>query len=484
MHPLSIEKNPNFVGRIFELASLHTIGSSHEASLVIMYGRRRVGKTELLEQAFQDRNLLKFEGIEGLTEKAQFANVMSQLADYAEDKLLAKMAIDTWSEFFQLLARYTHQGKWTIYLEELQWLAHYENTLVSELKYVWDNQFRHNPELIIVLCGSSPSFMLDQVVHSKALYNRSEYEFNLREFNLLETEDFLKNRSHREILDAYLTVGGVPEYLKWVNKDSSVLLSLCKHSFTSGSFFSREYGRIFTSSMSNNKHYKAIIDILSQKRFATRKELTTALKVASGGSLSSVLLDLEKSGFICKYHPFNLNENTILTRYAITDNYLQYYFKFIKPIQTNIDNGDFNQNPKSALKMDSYTRWLGFSFERFCRKFHTVIAKILGFSGVQYQSGVFFSRSTDDENPGYQLDLVFNRADNVYTLCEIKYLQGKVNATVINEFEKKLSLFPNKENKTIHKVLICNEGVESAVTNRGYFDNVITALELFDAKNW
>ncbi|MFA6263271.1 MAG: ATP-binding protein [Candidatus Babeliales bacterium] len=484
MKALSIKIKKNFVGRFLELERLRAIGSSNEASIIIMYGRRRIGKTELLEQAFRTRNILKFEGIEGLKETAQFANVMTQLAVYVQDPTIAKVVISTWTEFFQLLAKYTRRGKWTIYLEELQWLAQYESTLVSELKYVWDNYFRHNPQLIIVLCGSAPSFMLDHVVHSKALYNRSQYEFNLKEFNIVETKEFLKKRSNKEVMDAYLTVGGVPEYLKWINKESSVILSLCKNSFTSGSFFTREYERIFTSNMSKNIHYKEIIELLSKKKFVTRKELARQLDITAGGSLSNVLLDLEKSGFISNYCPFNLDEKSTLTRYVIDDSYLHFYFKFIKPLQKNIETGAYNQNPKAAIKMDSYIKWLGFSFERFCRKYHYIIAKILNFSGVHYQSGAFFSRGTERENPGYQIDLIFDRADNVYTICEIKYLQSKVGTSVIDEFEKKLALFPNKANKTIHKVLICSEGADKALINRSYFDDIITRDQLLDAKNY
>jgi AAA+ ATPase superfamily predicted ATPase len=484
MKPFAVKIKKNFIGREFELERLKKIAASKEASIIVMYGRRRVGKTELLEQAFKDRNILKFEGIEGLHEKQQLANAMSQLAVYVQEPLLAKTVIVAWKEFFQLLSKYTKKGTWTIYLEELQWLANYSDTLIPELKYVWDNFFRHNPHLILILCGSSPSFMIDHVLHSKALYNRSQHEFHLKEFTLPETKDFLKNRSNKEVMDAYLTIGGIPEYLKWMTTESSVFLSLVKNSFSTGGFFAQEMKRIFTSSLSKNKHYKEIIDILSKRRFMTRQELAGLLKVSSGGSLTSLLLDLEKSGFVDCYHPFNLGAKTLLKRYAIDDNYLQYYFKFIDPLSKNIETGAYNRNPKSAIKLDSYFKWLGFSFERFCRKYHYVIARILQFSGIHYQSGAFFNRGTDRENPGFQIDLLFERADNVYTICEIRYLQKKVGPSVINDVENKLALLPNQANKTIHKVLICNEAADDALVNRAYFDDIITLAQLFDPRNW
>ena len=193
---------------------------------------------------------------------------------------------------------------------------------------------------------------------------------------------------------------------------------------------------------------------------------------------------MEKSGFIRCYHPFDCNEKSLLKRYAIDDNYLQYYFKFIHPFRNNIDSGAYNRNPQSALKLDSYLKWLGFSFERFCRRYHFVIARILQFSGVHYQSGTFFNRATDRENPGFQIDLLFERADQVYTVCEIKYLQKKVDSRVIEEVEKKLSLFPNQKNKTIQKVLICNEGAEQARSIEPNPNEILTAKDLLDPRNW
>lgn len=478
MKPLSIQKMKRFVGRELELKKLRAIGEADEPSIVVVYGRRRVGKTELLEQAFRHRNILKFEGIEGLSEKDQYANAMRQLAKYVGEDLLTKVQITSWSEFFDLVARYTKEGTWTIYLEELQWLANYESKLLSELKYAWDNQFRRNPKLLLILCGSAPSFMLEKVVHSKALYNRSQHEIHLQELSISETKLFLKNRSDREIFNAYLSVGGIPEYLKWVDKESSVFQGLCTHAFTSGSFFSREFEKIFTSSLANNKHYREIIETLSRCKFLSREELAEKLKLTSGGTLSILLTDLEKCGFISKYCPYNLSNSSNVIRYAIADNYLHFYFNFIRPIQSKIENGDYNEVPQSAIKMDSYAKWLGFAFERWCRKYSRVIAKILGFSGVQYRSGAYFSRATNKKDPGYQIDLVFDRADKVYTICEMKYLQSPAGIKVIGDMERKLSFFPNKGKNTIHKVLICNEGADTAVLNRVYFDHVITYKDL------
>lgn len=474
------QKKNFFIGRNEEKKLILEAAQAGEASIIIVYGRRRVGKTELIEHTLSGRNLLKLEGVEVGDTQAQMVRVLYQLSKALDDSNINRMQFKTWLEFFDFIADKISKGKWTLYLEELQWLAQYKDELISDLKYVWDNRLRHNPDLLLVLCGSSPSFMRNQVVHSKALYNRSIHEINLSEFSLKEVQAFLGKRSHREIMDAYLTVGGIPEYLKRLNHDSSIQIGICEQSFKKDSYFSNEKNRIFISSFATNMHYEAIIDYLSQVKFANKKDIEKHLHITGGGNLTNVLKDLELCGFIERYVPFQANNNSNLVRYCIADSYLRFYFKFISPLSDRIQQGDYNKAPLHALNMESYQRWLGFSFERFCRKHSLLIATIIGFSAVRYKSGAFFSRTTIKEETGYQIDLIFDRADHVLTLCEIKYTQGKVGVEVIDAFEKKLSLMPDRENKTIEKVLISANGASDSLLSRVYFDRIITLEDIFN----
>src|SRR3569832_89331 len=166
-----LRKKIRFVGREDEIQYIKKAAGLGEAAILVVYGRRRIGKTELIEHALHDRNLLKLEGVEDGNTQAQMVRVLYQLSKALNDKHLTYMRFDTWLELFDFIASKISVGKWTLYLEEVQWLAEYKNELISDLKYVWDNTLRHNPELLLILCGSSPSFMQNQVVHSKALYN-------------------------------------------------------------------------------------------------------------------------------------------------------------------------------------------------------------------------------------------------------------------------------------------------------------------------
>jgi len=475
-----ITKNQNFIGRTYEKNFLsELIKTQDEARIIIIYGRRRVGKTELIEQVFKDRNILKFEGIEGGSVQRQQEAVLSDLAKYAEEPFLAKITPSHWLDIFELINKYISQGTWTLYFEELQWLANYQTDFIAELKTAWDNFFKNNPKLIIILCGSSPSFMIEDVLKSKSLYNRSQYELPIRAFSLSETQEFLKNKSLSEIMDAYLLLGGMPEYLKRAKQDSSVLLSIAKQSFVPGGFFTHEYERIFISSLASNINYQKIVEFLGTHHFASRIEIQKYLKIDSGGTLSTLLFDLEECGLIQSYTPFDTPENSKLIRYAISDAYLQFFYKFIKPKLKAIEAGDFIHNPLSALDFSSLEKWKGFAFERFCRAQHRLIAKILGFEAVKYQHGAYFNRALNSEHPGFQIDLIFARDDKVFTICEIKYLSSPVSKKVIAEFDKKIELFNPKKSHSIQKVLITANGAEEGLINAHYFDRILVLEDFF-----
>jgi hypothetical protein len=456
-----------------------TIGETERPTILVVYGRRRIGKTELIEQTYFNRRIFKLEGIENKPKLQQIEQVLYQLSKYLEDPHIAKLSYKNWVEVFDFIADRIDLNDSILYFEEVQWLANYEDDLISELKYVWDNRFRHNKNFVLVLCGSSPSFMINHVLHSKALYNRSITELHLDELSIQECQQLLKKSSQREVMTAYLTIGGIPEYLLRLPSSLSVLLGIAEQSFVQNSYFLNEYKRIFISSMAKNPYYIKTIEYLSRKRFATRDEISNHLKITTGGSLTDLLNDLELCGFIEKYIPYNSDPNSLLSRYCIRDSYLMFYYKFIKPISKKISQGVYNNDPIKALKMPTFEKWMGFAFERFVRRNAHWIAKILGFQGIEYRSGVFFNRSTNQQESGYQFDLVFERSDHVYTLCEIRYYSDLVGTSIISEMESKIALFPKKKSFSIQRVLITTEGASKALIERNYFDAIITLSDLF-----
>ncbi len=475
--PKKFAKKVSFIGRQEEISKLDSILNKKEASIIIVYGRRRIGKTFFIEQHLASRNLIKIEGVQGLSEGEQLQQATKQLQSYWDDITLKKIKIENWNDFFEIIHDKIKNQKFTLYLEELQWLASYDAKLISYLKYWWDNYFEKNPNFILVLCGSSPSFMINKVIQSKALHNRSEYVFPFKPFDLKETQEYMGLKlSTLELMDARLLSGGIPQYLKYLKSSNSVFQNICENSFLPGSFFSLEYEKIFTSSLATNPHYKKIIEVISKNRSLDRQSLVKKLKLQSGGTLTDLLNDLQACHFIEKQTPYQLSSKSTLNRYTVSDSYIHFYFQFIQPVQAKIANGDFQKNPNAAMNVSQYRAWLGYAFERWCRNNHSSIAKILQIAGVQYKSGSYFTKN--DLDLSAQIDLLFDRQDRVITVCEIKYQEGLINKKVINEFERKLQTLKTK--KTIQKVLITASELEPSLERMHYFDKVITLQELLN----
>lgn len=467
-----------FIARKKELQTIaQFLDNSESPKILTVYGRRRVGKTELIEFAFKNQKVLKFEGLENLPQEHQFSQAALELGKYFSAIPAKFLKFQHWGDFFEVLYPYVAKGRWVIYLEELQWLSSYDSELISYLKYYWDNHFRHNPEIIIVLCGSSPSFMKNKVIKSRALYNRSLHTIALKEFTVAEAGEFLnQNFSLRNVLDIYLTLGGIPEYLKYVQNSPEIYHSLCKESFNSNGFFVYEYEKIFTSSLSDSANYKEIVQLLSHKKYSSRQEIAKGLNQENaGGSLSKLLFDLEESGIIEKYYPFHLHTNSRTYRYTLKDSFINYYLRFIQPLRVEIESGRYDENTLNALDLNSYYQWLGYQFENFCRRNAHKIADKLGFGGIKYKSGSYFQRGT--KNQGYQIDLIFDRSDQVYTICEIKYTRQAAGVEVIDAYEKKLARFIPQKSYSIQRVLISAAGVTDELKKAWAFDRI---LELED----
>ena len=483
-------KRPIF-GRDSDITILSKIINLKKSKIIVVYGRRRIGKTTLIQHVLKDKKVIKIEGIEGQSEKYQRENFIDQFALYLNDKNISKIKTKNWKETLMLLNECIKDKECVVYLEEVQWIADYKNHLIPELKYVWDNYWQHNPKLTLILCGSSPSFMIQQVMKSSALYNRSQHEFPVDEICINSIKGIIgEKKSAFEILDAYLAVGGIPEYLQYLKQESSVYLSLCSQCSTKGGYFVNEAERIFVSSLSKFRYYKEIIELLALQGDKTRPEIEELLSMPKGGTTSRVFEDLLKCGFIGSYAPNNFGDSSKNSKYYCKDRYLNLYYKFIKPNLLAIYNDTFKDAPITLIPFSKYRQWLGYSLERYCIQNHTKIAKILGFSAVSYSAGPYYVRkrnsiknlSKEDQIlHNAQIDLLFIRKDKVITLCEIKYQEQKPGLEVVAEVENKitaLNLSQKFKNYTVQCILISPNGASKELIEKGYFSKIIEIGEL------
>ena len=280
------------------------------------------------------------------------------------------------------------------------------------------------------------------------------------------------------VLDAHLSVGGIPEYLRYLRLASSPFLGVLENSFQKGGYFVSEHDRVFVSSLARNEKYREIVNFLSLHRFADRSTIGRAVGLEPGGGLTELLKDLEICHFIESYRTFDSGPKSKLQRYAISDYFLQFFGKFIGPQLREISEGYFSTDTRRAIEMSTYRQWLGYAFERFCRHQAPRIADALGFGAVRYRSGSYFSTRRAEVPKGFQIDLLFERADRVMTICGIKYTGAKTDSSVIEECEEKIRYLPNPKGYSIERVLISPTGASDALQGRAYFDRVLS-VDLF-----
>jgi AAA+ ATPase superfamily predicted ATPase len=466
-----------FVGRGLEIEQLRALRGSKGSNIAILYGRRRVGKTSLVKEAYKAEHILCFEGLEGQSKAKQIANFLFQLKQQCPNALI-DYSITSWSEALKQLTPILKKKNHVLFLDEFQWMASYRDELISELKMMWDQYFSKIDGTTLVLCGSIASFMLRKVVRSKALYGRVDLEINLKPFQIFEAKEMLKSHGNTEVVESVLLLGGIPLYLKLVKNAPSLYLGINELAFKTNSYFSTEFEKIFVSHFGKNDNYGKIIRALSKNSYGMfREQISNKCNIPLSGNLSADLFNLEAAGFIRSYTPVDKIGKSKIMKFALVDPYLIFYLKFIEPNLKNIAIGKpdiFSKITQTA----SFASFLGRSFEVLCQNHAYIISQILGFSGVEYSVGPYFRKSTEDA--GVQIDLMFDRQDNVITLCEMKYSRSPVGIDVIGEVEKKVREIEKISKKTIQKVLIVKDHVSNDLVKSGYFYKIITCHDLLE----
>lgn len=470
-----------FVGRSEEIAQLRQLHEQPGSHLAVVYGRRRVGKTALTQEAFAKDDLLAFEGIENQSTAKQIANFLLQVEQQSGRKIPQKSAIRGWGEALAELLPAVKGKRIVVLFDEFQWTANYRSELVATLKMVWERHLSRTGKVTLILCGSIASFMEKNVMKSKALYGRTSLCIHLKPFKLSDTAKLLAGRGSEEVILAQLLVGGIPQYLKLLQSYDSIVAGIDHLAFTATGYFAEEYDRIFVSHFGSTGKYDEVLSALADKPFGqSRQEITARTSAAGGGELSRVLYNLESAGFIASYMPFDKPSNSRLLRYVLIDPFLRFYFAFLRPHQTrrSLANRSFVQH---IFPSPQFRSWLGKAFESLCLDHASVIARILGFSGVQYRAGPYFRHRLGGKLAGAQIDLVFDRADKVITVCEMKYRDAPVGIEVAREVQEKIDKAPRLADRTLQKVLITKSDPTRQLVQSGYFSRIIRARDLVEA---
>ncbi|MGZ3769122.1 MAG: ATP-binding protein [Bdellovibrio sp.] len=458
------------IGRQAELNFLKRTSHSNKAELGIIYGRRRIGKSTLLQSLLKKGDLY-FEGIKGYSKQKQIRHFTQQLAIQTNT---VPVDAKSWDDAFRALTTYIEKKRIYVVFDELPWMASGQKELIALLKYFWDNHWKKNTKLHMVLCGSIASFMVKHVVHSEALHNRKTYEFKLGPLPIEEAYQFFPKLPSELVLKYLLIFGGIPKYLEQIRIEDSFNGNINKLCFRKNSFFLNEFDTVFKEQFKTAKTYTKIVKALSQSS-KSKEELAEELGISPGGGFTEYLNNLEMGDFIRSFNAFNfvggVKDKT--RKYYLWDEWLRFYFSFIKPNESKI-RINTSQDLFSMISEGRRNQYFGIAFENLILKNVEHLFRLLDISlGEIKNFGPFFRFSRTPGGKGVQIDLLIETNDNTLTLVECKNAAQPIGESIIREIDLKIksARFPKKY--FLRKVLVTGGTVTSGLKKKGYFSQII-----------
>lgn len=413
------------IGRKREIKELLRLKESGQADFVAVYGRRRVGKTWLIRNYFNDQFTFYATGIARGTRNEQLKNFYKSICEYSKKK--PEQPKD-WYESFDLLKiviKQSRQRRKVVFLDELPWMDTQKSEFLKAIDLFWNSWGCMQQNLLFIVCGSAASWMVKNIIRDKGgLHNRLTCHLHLSPFTLAETKEYLRSQgvcwSDEMIAECYMIMGGIPYYLHLLDRSMSLAQNVDRLFFTPNALLKDEFDTLYKSLFKKSEEYVKIISALSKRRGGyTRDEIVDVTGLSNGGGLTRRLDELEQCNFIRRYNPLKGR----VPIYQLVDFYSFFYIQFL--------NGTHSYDRDAWMHLQATPRhnaWLGLSFERLCFAHIYEIQKALGITGVATKT---YALRTDNA----QMDMVIERADKVTSLCEMKYTT-KPYAITKDEAEK------------------------------------------------
>lgn len=466
------------VGREAEQAVLTACLKSKKPEFVAVYGRRRVGKTYLVRQFFNDNFCFHLTG-------SSKAGKQEQLR-YFDAALKAKGVIPqtptaTWQEAFLRLeqhlehTKFREVGKRVVFLDELAWLDTHKSGFLAALEHFWNHWGSAQTDLVLIVCGSAASWIINRLLKDRGgLHNRVTRRMRLEPFTLAECSAFFLDKGidydKQSVAELYMAFGGIPYYLETVERGLSVAQNIDKACFAQNAPLVPEFEEVYQSLFkAADKHMLVVRALAGKRKGMTREQIIQSTGIGSGGGLTKILAELEQSAFIQSFDDFTQNN---LKLYHLVDFFSLFYLTFM--------DGRDRKEPHfwtGSRQKGPYNNWIGYTFELLCLTHLEGIRSALGISGVNGIVSCWL-----DPSPGSKLqaDLLIDRDDNIIDICEMKYHQGPfaIDKPYRDKLLKRKQAFINATNtkKTIHTVFITRDGLKE----NSYSHIAEAALELAD----
>lgn len=482
-----VMKKDVFVGRKEELERLSSLSKKKSSSLVVVRGRRRIGKSRLIEEFAKDKRFLTFAGIPPTSE----INSQSQRDVFAEQLGrqigLSGIVAQDWSTLFSLLARETSQGTVVILLDEISWMGSKDPSFLGKLKNAWDLEFKKNSQLILILCGSVSTWIEENIISSAAFFGRISLLLKLEELPLFSCHELLRVGGFRgstyEVFKILGVTGGIPWYLEQIqpglNADDNIR-DLC---FRREGILFNEFDNIFHDLFEKRSLiYQPIVETLANGPLEFNS-ICKVLNFSKSGTMSIYLDDLIESGFITRDYTWwvKTGKSSKLSHYRLSDNYLRFYLKYIAPNRDRILRNGFEEGFISSLP--GWNSVMGLQFENLVLKNRRKIWDKLGIKpGDIIADNPYFQKQTSTKR-GCQVDYLIQTRFNTLFACEIKFSINPVKSEILRENKDKLACITLPKRYSCWPVLIHVNGVSDSVQDSEYFSEIIDFSLLLESKH-
>jgi AAA+ ATPase superfamily predicted ATPase len=469
------------VGRANEQRVLQRCLESKKPEFIAVYGRRRVGKTYLVREFFENKFAFYLTGSadKGMSTQLDYFNEAVQLYSNQEHE-----SAKSWMDAFRTLRKVLensnrrYKGKRVVFIDEIAWLDTRKSGFLLALEHFWNSWGSAQPDLILVVCGSASSWIIKKLFKNRGgLHNRITRRLRLEPFRLVECEQFFTNKgihyNRRLIAEAYMVFGGIPFYLDLFEPGFSVVQNVDAICFSQTAPLRDEFNELYASLFEHEHNHIQIVKALASKRAGlTRDELIQTTGLSSGGTLTNLLEELEQSGFIRRYYDYrNASDNSL---YQLLDFFSLYFLTFMSKLGQHDEHFWSKLNGKGA-----YNAWIGLSFELLCLSHIDQVKDGLGIYGVS--TSVYAWRSPT-RGLNRQIDLVIDRADGIIDICESKYSREPyaINKSDAQKMQSRCEEFSAyaKADKAIHMIMIASAGLKQNAYSH-VIEKTITLDDLF-----
>lgn len=472
-----------FVGRRAEIGRLEGLSRKRSASLVVIKGRRRIGKSRLVAEF--GRQFDRYYALSGIPPSAT-TTVQDQLDQFGWQlgRELDQLAFKDrdWNDAFLRLANVAREGRVLILLDEISWMGSKDPHFLGKLKNAWDMEFKKNPNLVLVLCGSISSWIDENILSHTGFLGRISLNLTLEELPLEDCDQFWEATgaeiSAYEKFKVLAVTGGVPKYLEEIRPELTAEENIRLLCFEQSGFLFNEFEHVFTDIFAKrSESYKRIVLEIAGGHYEYG-DIYRKLGSEKGGTVGNYLDDLAQAGFVSRDYTWLLDSGRVskLSRFRIRDNYLRFYLKYILPNKDRIVRHTFDDMSLSSLP--GWDTVMGLQFENLVLSNRQYLWALLG---IQPQDIVydnpFFQRKTARQ-AGCQVDyMIQTRHDTLY-VCEIKFTRQPVDISVIESMRDKLNNISVPSHISKRPVLIYVNGVSDAVVQQNYFVKLINFSEL------